>query len=494
MQVENNSQQIPNNLKVIVWRGKDDIELFARELLGINLHPGQARFAKSSRKINVLSTANRYGKSTLVAVKHIHKAFYKVGVPEGNMRGWLGSEYLTAALAPHSQQAEVVTRTIKQILSSTYPTRSSGTKIETNKCMIGWFMTKVAESYPMLIEYSNGSKTIIRSTGEDKAASIAAKAFGYIGYDEAGKSYHLEEEFHSVLLPRLADFNGTMDLIGTPDATSPSFVFYQELFWRGGGDGNPQEDEYYSQEGSALENPYLPESYFEETRKIFQGDPRLEQVLYGKFISVGDKVFDHRTVLEAARDIPDFTPFEKGHKYIIGVDTAIGEDEIVITVIDWTKAPFRVVRTDGRKGNSQSPQFHLQNIMDIFYHYNQEGTCHIILETFSGESMRYYYDLPQDMRIRTKCFGTGKIVGRVPKRAGQVDRKEDILIAARKLLDKKEIIFSNKLRTLIQQVANYTQKDEKIKTDWVISFCLACFYCTDGQPRTTTLTPQSVNW
>ena len=410
------------------------------------------------------------------------------------MNGWLGAEYLTAALAPHSQQAEVVTRTIKQMLTSTYPIRVSGTKVETNKCMIGWFLLKATESYPMLIEYTNGSKTIIRSTGEDKAASIAAKAFGYIGYDEAGKGFHLEEEFHSILLPRLADFNGQLDLIGTPDATSPSFVFYQELFWRGGGDGNPQQDDYYSQEGSALENPYLREEYFEKTKELFQGDPRLEQVLYGKFISVGDKVFDHKNVLIAAQDVPDFVPFKSGHKYMIGIDTAIGEDELVITVIDWTKVPFQVVRTSGMKGNSQSPMFHLQNVMDIFYHYNQEQTCHVILETFSGESMRYYYDLPADIKARTRCFGTGRITGAPAKRAGQVDRKEDILIAARKLLDKKEIIFSNKLRTLIQQLANYTQKDEKIKTDWVISFCLACFQVSDGQPKTLKLKPVSVNW
>lgn len=410
------------------------------------------------------------------------------------MKGYLGSEYLTAALAPHSQQAEVVTRTIRQILTSTYAIRVSGTKVETNKCMIGWFLVRATESYPMLIEYHNGSKTIIRSTGEDRAASIAAKAFGYIGYDEAGKSFHLEEEFHSVLLPRLGDFNGQLDLVGTPDATSPSFVFYQELFWRGGGDGNPVEEGYYSQEGSALENPYLPEEYFEDTKKLFQGDARLQQVLYGKFISVGDKVFDHKSVLEASTDMDEFVPFISGHKYIIAIDTAIGEDEFVITVVDWTEKPFKVVRTLGCKGNSKSPQLHLQDLMDIFYHYSQENTCNVILEVFNGESMRFYYDLPSDIRSKTRTFGSGRVLGSMPKRTGDVDRKEDILIAARKLLDNHEIIFSNKLRTLIHQLANYTQKDERIKTDWTISFCLACFYATDGQPKSTTVKPVSVNW
>ena len=484
---------MPTNLQEVIWRGRDDIGLFSRELLGIDLHPGQEKFAKSDRKINVLCPANRYGKTTLVSIKHIHKAFYKIGVPTGNMKGWLGSEYLTGALAPHSQQAEVVTRTIRQILTSTFPIRVSGQRVDTNKCMIGWFMLRVTESYPMVVEYTNGSKTLVRSTGEDRAASIAAKAFGYIGYDEAGKSYHLEEEFHSVILPRLADFNGQLDLIGTPDASSPSFVFYQELFWRGGGDGNPQEDGYYSQEGSALENPHLPEDYVKETTELFRGDPRLQQVLYGKFISVGDKVFDHKCIIEASKEMDEYTPFVPGHKYIIGIDTAIGQDELVIIAIDWTEKPFKVVRALGGRGNLKSPILHRQDIMDIFYHYDQERSCSVILETFSGESMRYYYDLPQDIRMRTRAFGTGRVYGSVRK-TGQVDRKEDILISARKLLDNHDIIFSNKLRKLIQQLANYTQRDEKIQNDWVIAFCLACWYATDGQPKSVTLTPKYVTW
>jgi len=362
-----------------------------------------------------------------------------------------------------------------------------------NKCLIEWFLQSFSESYPMQIIYSNNSKTLVRSTGEDKGRSIAAKAFGYIGYDEAGQSYHLEEEFEGILLPRLADFNGTIDLVGTPDASSQSFIFYQELFWKGGGEGYPQEDDYYSQEGSAKDNPYLPPQYFEDAKKIYGNSPRLQQVLYGKFISVGDKVFDHKTVIEAAKDMDEFIPHEEGHKYIISIDTAIGEDEFVITVLDWTERPFKVCKIIAGKGNAKSPQLHLQDIMDTFYHYNQGGQCQIIIEVFNGESMRVYYDLPADIRHKTKPFGSGKVQG-YTKRAGMVDRKEDILIAARKLLDSHDVIFSDRFRKLTQQLANYTQDDSKIATDWTISFCLGCFYATDGQPKNTTLKAQYITW
>jgi len=486
-------ESLPADLQSIISRGKDDIDLFARELLGITLHPGQIKFLRSQAKINVLVPANRYGKTTSLAVKHIHKSFYKVGVPRGNMKAWQGAAYMTCALAPHSQQAEVILQTIEAILTSTFSfTDDEGNPI-TNNCKIGWFLLSAQRTYPMQITYAFNSKTLIRSTGEDKGKSIAAKAFGYIGYDEAGQSLHLEEELESILLPRLADYNGTIDLVGTPDASSPSFVYYQEMFWRGGGDGNPKQPEYYSQEGSAKDNIYLPKAYFDEMVALYGNSPRLQQVLYGKFISVGNKVFDHVSIIKASRDMEDYIPYQAGHRYIIAIDTAIGEDELVITVLDWTELPLEVAKIIAGKGNAKSPQFHLQDIMDTFYHYNQGETCSMILETFNGESMRYYYDLPADIKAKTRCFGSGRPIG-VVKRAGNVDRKEDILLAARKVLDNGEVVFSNKHRKLIQQLANYTQDDQRIKTDWTISFCLACFYATDGQPKSVTLTPVSISW
>lgn len=446
--------------------------------------------------------------TTLVSCLHIWYAWGKRGIKQGSKKAWENAEYLTCALAPHTQQAEVVIRTIRQILTSTYSWTDPETeKLVSNKCKIEWFLVKANESAPMEVLYANGAKTLIRSTGEDRGKSIAAKAFGYIGYDEAGKSLHLEEEYKSTILPRTADMDGDIDLIGTPDADSPSFVFFQEMFWRGGGDNYPKQKFHYSHEGSALENPYLPKNYVQDMiDKYPPGDPYLQQVLYGKFISVGNKVFDHKAIIECSKEMPEYIPYnhilENGelkedkinHRYIIGVDTAIGNDEMVYTVIDWTQKPFKVVRIMACKGNSKSPELHLQDFMDLFYHYNQNGDCRVILEVFNGESMRFYYDLPQDIRNKTKTFGTGKVMGSLPKKAGQVDRKADILIAARKLLDAHDIEFSENFRTLIQQLANYTQNDEKIKTDWTISFCLACFYATDGQPKQVVLEPAYISW
>lgn len=484
---------LPEGLKRALDESRNDVSVFASEFLGIELHPGQDEFVKNRRKINVLCPANRFGKTTLLSILHIWHAFFKIGVGRGNMKSWLNAEYLTCALAPHSQQAEVVIRTIRQILGSNFSYVEDGHRIS-NDCKIGWFLTKANESYPMHTEYANGSKTLIRSTGEDKGKSIAAKSFAYIGYDEAGKSLHLEEELESTLIPRTADLGGTIDLVGTPDAESPSFIFFQELFWRGGGDGHPREEMYYSQEGSVKENPHIPKEYFDEAKELYGNSPYYEQVINGKFISVGDKVFDHIKVMEAAKpDIEPYIPYSKNSRYIIGIDTAIGNDDLVITVIDYSKEPFEIVRLSAKKGNSQSPQLHLQDIIDIFEHYNQGNQCNIILETFNGESLRYYYDMPAEMRQRTRCFGSGRPIG-VTKKTGQVDRKEDILIAGRKILDKDGIVFSDQHKTLMQQLANYTQKDDKIRQDHVISFCLAVFWATDGQPKTKKLEPTYVTW
>ena len=61
-------------------RGREDVEFFSHYFLRRKLHEGQAEWIRSAQAtINVLPTGNRYGKTSSLAVQHLHSGFYKIG-------------------------------------------------------------------------------------------------------------------------------------------------------------------------------------------------------------------------------------------------------------------------------------------------------------------------------------------------------------------------------------------------------------------------------
>lgn len=483
---------LPIALQRALTDGYTDIVLFAEVLLGMPLHEGQKKFLRDGNaKVNVLVPANRWGKSITVAIKHIHHCFYKVGVGRGNTQAHSRSHYRTANLAPHSDATKPVFDAIRAIMTSSFTIPQEDGSALTNDCKIGWFLkdTGIRYSTPYYIPFVNNSEILFRSTGEDKGDSIQGKPFGYISYDEGGRSNHLEYELDSNIIPRLADLRGSLDLVSTPDTSSASIMTHYELFEK----GKRNEPGYYSQEGSISDNIFLLRnnpSYIEDAIKMYRGNPILDQVLYGKFVFGGDNLYPADQIEEAKDEtLNDGERYMEGHQYVIGIDTAMGEDEEVFTVIDITKLPYRVVRIIGAKGNTKSPQMHMNDFIDLYWSYNKDHNVKIILETWNGESARFYQDLPPDMQANTKCFGswqppgvTTKMIGRNPRNV----RKAEILIALQKILANREIKIPNN-PSLVKQLSIYREDDTKLKTDRVMSLALAVWLATDGKPKNQTI-------
>ena len=129
----------------------------------------------------------------------------------------------------------------------------------------------------------------------------------------------------------------------------------------------------------------------------------------------------------------------------------------------------------------------MEDLIGLFKTYNKEGNCKICLETWNGESKRFYLDLPDDMRMVTKTWGSynpNKEVSTSVTRGTNQTRKAEILIALRKLLANKSIKIPNET-ILVQQLSVYREDDSKLKTDRVISLALATWYATDGKPKVT---------
>lgn len=490
--------ELPLNLQRVLTDGYNDIPLFAETLLGMPLHEGQIEFYKmANAKVNVLVPSNRWGKSIAAAIKHIHANFYKIGVGRGNTKAHQKAHYQTANLAPHSDATKPVFDAIKAIMTSAFPIPQKDGSVINNKCLIEWFIDydHIRNSTPYYIPFVNNSGILFRSTGEDKGDSIQGKTFGYISYDEGGRSNHLEYEINSNIMPRLADLNGSLDLISTPDMKSSSILYHFELFEK----GLHHEPGYYSQEGSIEQNYFLlrnnPDYITNETARL-KGDPILDQVLYGKFVFAGDSLYPADDITAALDDsLNDGVRREDGHTYAVGIDTAMGEDEMVFTVLDTTDDDnIRCVRQMSAKGNSKSPQMHMNDFLDLLDSYRKDHNVKIILETWNGESARFYLDLPPDVQSITKCYGSWQPIGVKTKATkAKAVTKPDILIALRKLLANKKLKIPNE-PTLKKQLSIYRENDKDLPTDRVISLALACWMATDGKPKTTKIQFIQTDW
>lgn len=482
-------------------RGRSDIIFFAENFLGMPLHEGQKTFLRNATsKTNVLVPANRWGKSTVIAIKHIWHCFYKVGIGQGNEQAWAKASYTTVNLSPHSDTTKPVFDAILQILHSSFRINEGDGKIRNNKCLIGWIVddAHIRNSVPLYIPFINNSDMLFRSTGEDQGKSIEGRSYGYISYDEGGQSNHLGYERTRRILPRLGELDGQFDIVSTPELSSPSILEHYELFQRGGGEGHPREVGFYSQEGSILENIFFLNSnpnYVASMVEQLGEDPILQQILYGKFIFAGDAIFPIDDINDCKTDeLNDGERFVSGHSYVIGIDTSIGGDECVYTILDVTTLPLRLVRQRAIKGALRSPQGHQYDLMDLYDHYNQQQTCFIVLETWNGESKRFYQDLPPDVQHRTTCFGSYQPNSyKGMDRSSKIFRKAEIIVALRKLLAAKSIKLPNE-PTLIKQLAIYREDDERLKTDRVMALCLASWLATDGRPRITAVQPVEVDW
>lgn len=439
-------------------------------------------------KVNVLVPANRWAKSTTLAVKHIWKHFYKIGIPQGNQEAWAKADFRTANIAPHASLVEPVFNYIDQIMTSRYMIRLPNGKTVTNKCQIEWFYLKdkTLSSPPMRQFFAFNSYVEHRTIGATAADSLEGKPWGYISYDEGGRSDHLEDEVNGTLLARLFDWNGELDIPSTPDMTSASILFHYKLYQ----DGLLGLNNTYTQEGSLRDNVFFPPEQIEKQYKLYENNPLKDQVLNGKFVFAGDNIFPAQDILEAQDpDLDDGVRYEEGHTYVIGTDTAIGSDEMVHTVLDVTSKPYTLVRMLACKGNSKSPQLHLNDFLDLVESYcnRDKNNIKYMLETWNGESVRWYKDLPYWLQIRTKCYGAWQPDKRstdnknpMKPRSSDV-KKADLLLSLKKLLSAKEIKMPKNNPRLIQQLSIYREDDRKIPTDRVISLALASWIATEGE-------------
>lgn len=304
-----------------VAMSKDSV-LFANLLLPVQPHPGQVAWLRGSKQaINTLVPGNRWGKSTVEAIKHIHKCMFKVGAAPSGRYDWLSLPYETISAAHSADQAEIVFNTARRILK--HPA-------------IAPFVVRVYETPFPRIVFWNRSVFHCRSA-HDKGKYIDGHQYRYVSIDEAGWIPNLKELVNGVVLMRLAG-GGELDLVGTPKG-------YGDLYWyytRGarGVEG------YYSQRGSIFDNPHLsPEDIKMRDALLAHADHRLRaQVVDGDFVSMSGMAFT-KDQLDRAFDpaLPAHQDYVIGHRYVQAWDLGRKTDFTVGITLDVTERPYSVV-------------------------------------------------------------------------------------------------------------------------------------------------------
>jgi hypothetical protein len=495
---------LPKNLQTWVSQGRTDPVIFSEKLLGLPLHDGQKKYlrrvAQKQDRIYVLSCGNRWGKSVLVSVIQLWHLFYKFGIPmaidEQSQASWESVEYRTANIAPHSANTEAVFKTIHAILTSSFQIKDE-TGMHNNDCIIGWFYLpeKTLNTPPYKQFFSNNSYIEHRSLGQDQGDSLQGKPYGIITYDEGGRSDHLENEIQDAILPRLFDWKAPLHLISTPSQDSKSTLHYYELYQN----GKAGIKQTWTMEGALDDNTFFTPEEIEAQKDLYRGSPLYEQVINGKFVFGGDTLFAWQDILDAHDEsLNDGVRREDGHKYHLGTDTAIGHDEMVHYVLDTTMKPYRLVRGIAGKGASKSPQKHLNDFIDLCESYHQQANLSHILETWNGESVRFYHDLPPWIASFTKCYGSWKPDSPKIKNDNPVKpqpnaaKKADILLSLRKILAAKELKIPPNDQKLTQQLQIYRENDKNIPTDRVMALALAVHHAESAVAATPVW--HSISW
>jgi hypothetical protein len=304
------------------WRrGITDPVLFAKRVLNVNLHAGQQRWiCRSAKRENLLVTGNRWGKSFVSAVKLLHRAVYRQRPrcydSGGRYRMLIGSITQDQAciifdtvvrLARQSAWLEPLIRTIRRT------------------------------PYPRLT-FGNGA-TIDARTTQNRGQYLLGNDYDFVVFDEVAFETDPDYVVEEVIQMRLADRQGTLDLVSTPNGKN---WFYRRML-----EGKEHPDSKYVQSGDSRENRYISSEYLDERVRYFS-ESRLKQNIMGQFVDSGGEIIKGAYVDAALRrhresglpslsqSVPLLTGWDLARKRTatVGVTVAVVDGKVHVVALE----------------------------------------------------------------------------------------------------------------------------------------------------------------
>src|SRR4030067_893442 len=288
---------------------------FAREFLEIEPHFGQASWLLNScRRENALHTGNRWGKSFIQAVKFLHRCIFKIRRPD-----YRGLRYPAANVSITLDQAQIVYYHILGLISK-------------SKFLSALVKDALVTPFPH-IKFGNGSVFWSRST-QNSAEYLLGHDYDFINFDEVAYETNPEYVIDQVLVMRLADREGSLDLTSTPKGRNWFYRKCQQL------QNNPQLG--YVQNGDCLQNPFISREYLEFRKKTLS-EKKVLQNIYGQFVDEENQLIKEEQIAWALANSTGLCAPLAGHSYITGWDLGRKQSWTVGITIDISVRPYQVV-------------------------------------------------------------------------------------------------------------------------------------------------------
>lgn len=240
-----------------------DPRFFASRFLNIELHEGQVGWLEDSvQRENVLVTGNRWGKSFVSAVKLVHHALYRPRPLQFDRCG----RYRAVVASITQDQANLSFDTAIRLL------RQSP--------LLEPLLEDVRRTPFPRITLSNGATIEARST-QNRGEYLLGNDYDLFIFDEVAFESEPEYVVEEVILMRLADREGRLDLVSTPNG--------KNWFYRRARDVLEGKRPGYFQSGDSRENPNVSQDFLDERVQYFS-EARLQQNIMGQFIDSGGEI------------------------------------------------------------------------------------------------------------------------------------------------------------------------------------------------------------
>ena len=175
----------------------------------------------------------------------------------------------------------------------------------------------VRTPYPRL-EFGNGATVEARST-QNRGEYLLGNDYDLFIFDEVAFETDPDYVVEEVIVMRLADREGKLDLISTPNGKNWFYKRVRDIL-SGKRDG-------YAQYGDSRENIYISQEYLEERLKYFS-DHRIQQNIMGQFVDTGGEILRSSYIENAlegyqkSKNKIDSLIETQGVRYISGWDLA----------------------------------------------------------------------------------------------------------------------------------------------------------------------------
>ena len=465
---------------------------FAKEMLGIELHDGQKKWLRNATKrINILRPGNRWGKSLILAVKHLWQCICKPQL-DGKVNtysDWLKVEYQTLNFGPTYELGRGVLQLARDIAQGNL-LLSNGKTNDSN--LKDWAITEDKSDSQILpcLGFKNGSVLLGRSYSE-MGTAFKMKSIAYLTGDECADINELWTFTNNTLLPRIVSLNGQIDFAGTPQ---PEGIDYMGMIdtaqqdmkrkdWKENG-------HYYTQKGSMYENIFLPKETIEEIEEMADLSMR-EQIIRGEYVEIGEKWFGFERIKNAIDKELEILAMGEGGKYITSVDFAGGEsqwaDYTVILTIDYRNEPYRLVYFNRFKGGDIPIPAQYKLVEDVREKF--PGILIIDNSSLGGRNAQAFLGhlkpigFDTQPKLKSEMLATLKITfdgGQNQKFRRQRENVDGHWVERN---ENWGLIKIPSIPNLINELVNYRLDDTKLRTDCVMALGMAIHWIEMRRPK-----------